>query len=232
MKKLLGAYYPVFASRFENVAQPVALKVGGGVLINGWNHSGSGAGAGASVERRSAAFVYYPNGSVSAAYFDEKENLIRYFGDKRLPVDRGIEVWMGRFFPVFRRMSGDDVLRFSSDLQRWEIMPGKDRDGQFSALAKAIWRSAHAEYWEMTPAAQDILVKVADEIFACARRLSYFPAHVMPSRLEFRAVLSQHVQAVTRNVLDIAGMPEFRSCVHQVGLHWRSQMEVAASEAH
>lgn len=102
LKALLGARYQEFLENFEDITKPKLMK-DGGYFVDGWRHIDY-AREDIQAADHSAAFVYYPDGRVYAAWYNKEEGVIHYAGERSSPVHVAIDLWAKRFYPPILRV--------------------------------------------------------------------------------------------------------------------------------
>ncbi|MCC8538749.1 hypothetical protein ACDH70_04415 [Xanthomonas axonopodis pv. poinsettiicola] len=219
LRAVLNGQYAPFKENFDEVGNPTQLK-DGGILIDGWKTGRPATDA--------AAFVYYPDGRVYAAYYTATGGRIRYFSSDNGKIHIAIQAWAKRFAPQFEverkamsALSGsrNSVLASAAD-------PNAAEQAEMRKVAASIWGQSLADGWDMNAAVGDILGTVTKEIMECSEAYSLVPKPVgwIPG---WSYVAKTALQIVTY----VAGVHKdrrYKVCVDSAALNWRTPIEAAS----
>lgn len=169
LREVLGSSYEHFSSNFEEAGNPYSLK-DGGVFVGGWRAGKPGANA--------ATLVYYADGSVFAAYFDQETGRVSYFGGKPGDPHLALQIWALRFSAD---EPGASLPAFGAEeVEEFAILadPNPEVQAAMPAVASAIWSPEISQYWNMNSDVGDVLGLATKDILDCSKAFSLVPRPV------------------------------------------------------
>lgn len=222
LRQLLGMHYRSFGRNFEEVANPVLLK-DGGVFIDGWRTGDPGSHA--------AAFVYYSDGRLYAAYYDSDLGSVVYFGEKG-GIHPALQVWKRRFGPPVRvieiaygpRASGEVLPKANAIASG---TPSIEEQEQLRLVAASVWSGYLADGWNMNSEVGDILGTVTKEIMDCSAAFSLIPKPV--GWVPGWSYVAKNALQITNYISGVSGNNQYKVCVNAAALNWRSAIEMASA---
>ncbi|WP_244171200.1 hypothetical protein [Xanthomonas populi] len=219
LRFLLGDHFEKFKGNFTEAANPVRLK-DGGIFLDGWREGGA--------DSHAAAFVFYPDGRVYAAYYDREEGQVRYFGNKSARIHPAIEIWAKRFAPPFKVLSQNDSQRSSqTGTVAAASSPTPAEQEEMRKVAAAIWNPSLAARWDMNAEVGDILGAVTKEIMDCSEAFNLVPKPV--GWIPGWAYVAKTAIQITAYLAGLTKDRVYRTCVSAAALNWRSRIEMASA---
>lgn len=219
LRQTLGAEYAAFRRNFEVAANPVALK-DGGMFLDGWRADAP--------DTQAAAFVFYPNGDLHAAYYDADAGEVFYFSNSNARIHPAIQVWAKRFGPTFRHRSTTrgQLPEGGSEIQPLSGAPTADEQVEMRKVANAIWGESIAGGWDMNADVGDILGNATKEIMDCSEAFSLVPKPLgwVPGWSYVAKTSLQIVNYIT----GVSASRVYSICVGTTARNWRSAIELAS----
>ncbi|MET0888923.1 MAG: hypothetical protein ABWY09_02185 [Stenotrophomonas maltophilia] len=220
LRHALGTHYARFSVNFEQMANPVRLK-DGGILIDGWKKGHPNTHA--------AAFVYYADGRVHAAYYDEVIGQVFYSDASDGKPHPALRVWAGRFSSQagIKRLPEPSLEAFPS-VDMHSDMPSDEDQAALRSVAASIWSSSQAANWNMNVDVGDILGTVTKEIIDCSAAFGLVPKPV--GWVPGWSYIAKSAGQVLAYILGVSAHNTYRTCVVTASLSWRTAIEIASAE--
>ncbi|KAF1017114.1 MAG: hypothetical protein GAK31_00373 [Stenotrophomonas maltophilia] len=218
LKQSLGDHYPTFASAFEQMGNPVRLK-DGVVFIDGWKTGQS--------ETHAAAFVYFGDGRVYAAYYDDAVGKVIYSNASGQPRP-ALQVWARRFGAgVDARGAPAPGKDARTGVSATASEPDSEEQEALRSVAAAIWNPSLAANWEMNAAVGEVIGTATKEILDCSAAFGLVPKPV--GWVPGWSYIAKSAKDVLLYLTGVSAHRTYRTCVVGAAYNWRSSMDMASA---
>ena len=231
LRIMLGKNYSKFLSNFQNTGYPAKLK-DKGIVITGYLD-------GQSV--LTGILQIQPDGRLYAAYYDEKENAINYYGPKKENIPAMIRAWREDLLPHY------NINEFDQNNQNINTPSKKGIDNNsfkskatpseyetFTRVMSSIWNAQFLGRQEIqiNDDVIDVITDAEQQIYSCSIAFGWVPdaGIAFPGGIfsDFRGFIIKYVSQVVKNNWIISHDPRYAICVEAAAVKFKSPL-IAAS---
>ena len=227
LRIMLGKNYSKFLANFQNTAHPAKLK-DKGIVITGYLD-------GQTV--LTGILQIQPDGRLYAAYYDEKEDVINYYGPKKEDITESIRAWREDLLPHY------NINQFDQNYQN-KNRPSKEEIGNTSFQPKAtsseydtftkvmfsIWnaRFLAQQKIQMNDSVIKVITDTEQEIYACSIAFGWVPDadFAVPGGMftDFKSFIIKYGRQILVNNYKFGHNPRYAICVEAAAVKFKTPL--------
>ena len=224
LRIMLGKNYSKFLSNFQNTAYPAKLK-DKGIVITGYLD-------GQTV--MTGILQIQPDGRLYAAYYDEKEKAINYYGPKKQDITESIRAWREDLLPHYN-INQYDQNKNTSDKEEVgnTSFQSKATPAEYDTFTKvmlSIWnaRFLGQQKIQMNDAVINVITDTEQEIYRCSIAIGWVPnaGIAFPGGIfsNFKGFIIKYVTQVVKNNWFLGHHPRYAICVEAAAVKFKTPL--------
>ena len=185
------------------------------------------------------ALLIKKDGRIYAAFYDDKDNKINYYGPKNEEVPLLINMWRSDLLPHYDINEFDEEIRtIDSDTKEKSIpLSGTNSTYDYEIFRQVMYSIWNANFLtqqhiQMNDAVVKVIANAEQEIFSCSRAMGFVPGiwFNQPGMLAkpFTEIIKKYLREILANNLSIAQNNRYSICIIGAAVTFKSPLITAS----